>query len=176
VFVRGIAGQFAAVVVLALSLGCEDTPHAPTADGPPFFTVTTGGVQWLPDQVDPFLDPAGLVTLRARRNTDDGGSEILNIFLLTSDAFSLASYRLDGDDPGESAAQFAQWAGPSDSPDLLAWFVTSGTHTGALRITGANTADSVVSGVFAFEGEDRLTHEVRQFRGEFRVRYTTTGL
>ena len=31
-----------------------------------------------------------------------------------------------------------------------------------LRITEANTADSVVSGVFAFEAEDRLTHAVRQ--------------
>ena len=43
-------------------------------------------------------------------------------------------------------------------------------------MTGANAADSLMSGVFAFEAEDRLTHEVRQFRGEFRVRSTSIGL
>jgi hypothetical protein len=54
-------------------------------------------------------------------------------------------------------------------------YSTGEEHTGTLRIAGANTTDSVVSGVFAFDGENALTSEVRQFRGEFRVRYTTTG-
>jgi hypothetical protein len=40
-------------------------------------------------------------------------------------------------------------------------------------ITGANSADSMVSGVFAFEGEDRTTHPLRHVRGEFRARYSS---
>jgi hypothetical protein len=172
---RGIAGHLITMVVLALSLACGDSQEPPTADGPPFFTASVGDLPWSPDNLIAFAEGAS-VNLQARRHTDDGRDEQFTFFLIGSDVFGLTSYRLEGDDPGESAAQFAQFpADPADS-DSLVWFVTSGTHTGMLRITGANTADSVVIGVFAFEAEDRLTQEARQFRGEFRVRYTATGL
>jgi hypothetical protein len=173
-FMNGISRCLPAIVLFALGLGCgEQTQQAPSVEGPPFFTATIGGVPWSPDD---FIAYAGadLVNLQARRHTDDGRDEQFIFYLITSDAFKLTNYRLDGDEPGESSAQFSEFPEVPD-PDSLLWFVTSGAHTGMLRITGANTADSVVSGVFAFEAEDRLTHAVRQFRGEFRVRYTASA-
>ncbi len=157
---RTIAGYLPAVLLLALGLACGDDQQGPSPDGPPFFTATIGGEPWSPDYLIAFAG-ADLVNLQARRHMDDGRDEQFTFYLITSDAFKPTNYRLDGDEPGESSAQFAEFPEVPDSDSLL-WFVTSGAHTGKLRITEANTADSVVSGVFAFEAEDRLTHAVRQ--------------
>jgi hypothetical protein len=100
-----------------------------------------------------------VVSLQAHRNTDDGGSEMLSINLFTPDPFSLTSYRLNTGGAGEAAGFFQQ---DPNSPDPEVIFSTGEKHTGALRITGANTTDSVVSGVFSFVAENGLTSEVRQ--------------
>ena len=170
---RSIASYLPAVLLLAAGLNCGDDQQGPSADGPPFFTATIDGVVWPPDDFVALLtqdirSTQTGVRLEARRNLDDGGSETLFISLFTPDPFSLTSYRLTTGGAGEAAGFFQQVPNPPD-PEVI--FSTGEEHTGTLRITGANTTDSVVSGLFAFEAEDGLTGEVRQFRGEFRVRY-----
>jgi len=130
-------------------------------------------VPWSPDPGDLDAYWNGQVALRARRNAADAGTtEILQINFAPPDAFQLGSYALRGDATG--AGQFAIWSGASgEAPEILAWYVTHAKHTGGITITGASSADSMVSGVFAFEGEDRTTHLLRHVRGEFRVRYSS---
>ena len=169
---RDIAHRFSAILGLALSLGCGDDQLGPSADGPPFFTATIDGQPWSPEEFAALLDYDNLsqqavVILQARRNTDDGGTETLSINFFTSDPFSLTSYPLDTGGAGEAAGFF-------DTPNPETSYSTDEEHRGTRRITGANTTDSVVSGVFAFAGAG-YTGGVRQFRGEFRVRYTTSG-
>jgi hypothetical protein len=176
VSMRDIAGRFSAVLVLALSLGCGDDPQGPGIDGPPFLTTTVGGEPWFPDDLVALLSPPddltgqAVVILQARRATEAGGSETLSINLFTPDPFSLRSYPLDTGGAGEAAGFFQQIPSPADAE---VFYSTGVEHTGVLRITGANTTDSVVSGVFGFDGKNAVTGEVREFRGEFRVRYTT---
>ncbi len=167
---NGIAHYLPAIVLFALGLGCGDTQQAPSVEGPPFIAATIDGVPWSPDPDDAFAALVGpdLVSLQARRNLGDGSSEMLDIVIVTSDPFRLTGYRLAGH------ASFAQLVLPYP-PDSLVFFVTDAAHVGSLSITAANTTDSVVSGVFAFSGQDRSSGEVRQVQGQFRVRYEATG-
>ena len=127
---RTIAGYLPAVLLLALGLACGDDQQGPSPDGPPFFTATIGGEPWSPDYLIAFAG-ADLVNLQARRHMDDGRDEQFTFYLITSDAFKPTNYRLDGDEPGESSAQFAEFPEVPDSDSLL-WFVTSrGAHRNA---------------------------------------------
>jgi hypothetical protein len=140
-------------------------------DGVPFLSSTIDGVPWSPDSDDFSAYVEGsTVILTARRNPETASTtEQLLIVFTTSNAFRLSSYALRGDSTGGG-----QFAIHTHNPEELAeWYVTHAEHTGSVTITGANSGDSVVSGLVAFEGEDRTTHDVRHLRGQFRVQYTS---
>jgi hypothetical protein len=101
---------------------------------------------------------------------------MLRIEFATSDAFRLATYRWSADNTG--FAQFiTSFTAPGGSPlDSGVAYTTDAQPIGSITLTGAEVTDSVVSGVFAFEGVDRATVQARRFRGEFRVRYNQLGL
>jgi hypothetical protein len=166
---NGIARYLPAIVLFALGLGCGDTQQAPSMEGPLFLTAMINGEPWSPDPLDAFAAVVGpdVVSLQAHRNLGDGGSEMLYILLVTSAPFRLGTYRLAGH------TSFAQLILSSPANRLV--FVTDAAHLGSFSITGANSTDSVVSGVFAFSGQDRSSGEVRQVQGRFRVRYEATG-
>jgi len=167
---NGIARYLHAILLFGLGLGCGDTQQGPSAEGPPFLSATINGQPWSPDPGDALAAVVGpdLVSLQAHRDLGDGGSEMLSIVLVTSEPFRLANYRLAGH------ASFAQLV-LSSPLDSLVFFTTGAAHPGSLSITGANSTDSVVSGLFAFEGYDRSSGEVRLVRGQFRVRYQGIG-
>jgi hypothetical protein len=158
---------------VGFACGGSEAPEGPGVDGSPFLTATVDGVPWSPDPgvLDAYWN--GKVVLRGSRNPANADtSEVLQIVFAPPNAFQLGSYRLRGD--AEGAGQFVIWSGVSgEAPQVQAGYVTHAQHTGLITLTGASSTDSLVSGVFAFIGEDRLTHLLRHVRGEFRVRYSS---
>jgi hypothetical protein len=121
-------------------------------------------VPWSPDPgvLDAYWN--GKVVLRGSRNPANADTpEVLQIVFAPPNAFQLGA-----------AGQFVIWSGVSgEAPQVQAWYVTHAQHTGLITLTGASSTDSLVSGVFAFIGEDRMTHLLRHVREEFRVRYSS---